>query len=327
MTVRFLIAPDSFKGTFGAGEVADAIAAGVTAAGHDAIRMPVADGGEGTLDALTVPLHLERVDVDSVNPWRQPCRGWFGLAPDGTAVVELATVSGITTAHVGVRDPLAADTYGTGTVMAAAARAGARRIVVAAGGSATTDGGLGAIDAIDDAGGLGSASVTVLTDVTTRYTDAARVFGPQKGADARDVEILTARLDAAARSLPRDPRDVDGTGAAGGFAGGMWARFGAELRSGAHFVLDAVGFDAAVADVDAVVVGEGRLDGQSRAGKIVSAILERCADVPVVAVVGSVGDDLGAFRDRFAGVLVASDADALTRAGMRLADILRGDGR
>jgi len=238
--------------------------------------------------------------------------------------VELATVSGLTTAHDGPRDPLVADTYGTGMVMAAAARAGARRIVVAAGGSATTDGGLGAITAIDDAGGLRAATVTVLTDVTTRYTDAARVFGPQKGADPHGVEVLTARLDALARSLPRDPRDVDGTGAAGGFSGGMWARFGAELRSGAHFVLDTVGFDAAVTDVDAVVVGEGRLDGQSRAGKIVSAILERCAGVPVVAVVGSVGDDLGDFRDRFAGVLVASDVDALTRAGTRLADVVRG---
>jgi len=322
--MRFLIAPDSFKGTHSAGEVAAAIAAGAEASGHRAIRMPVADGGEGTLDAVTAALHLDRVDVDAVDPWRQPCRGCFGLSPDGTAVVELATVSGLTTAHDGPRDPLVADTYGTGMVMAAAARAGARRIVVAAGGSATTDGGLGAITAIDDAGGLRAATVTVLTDVTTRYTDAARVFGPQKGADPHGVEVLTARLDALARSLPRDPRDVDGTGAAGGFSGGMWARFGAELRSGAHFVLDTVGFDAAVTDVDAVVVGEGRLDGQSRAGKIVSAILERCAGVPVVAVVGSVGDDLGDFRDRFAGVLVASDVDALTRAGTRLADVVRG---
>lgn len=316
---RFLVAPDSFKGTYTATEVADAIATGVESAGRHAVRMPVADGGEGTVDALTAPLHLARIEVDAVNPWRQPCTGWYGLSPDGTAVVELAAVSGSTTPHSGVRDPVAADTYGTGMVMAAAARRGARRIVVAAGGSATTDGGLGAIAAVDDAGGLGAARVTVLTDVTTRYTDAARVFGPQKGADDATVRLLTARLDHAASTLPRDPRGVDGTGAAGGFSGGMWARFDAELRSGADFVLDAVGFDAALADADAVVVGEGRLDSQSRAGKIVSAILTRCRATPVFAVVGSVGDDLGDYRARFADVLVAGDRAAMVRAGAEVA--------
>ncbi|MEE2034671.1 glycerate kinase [Rhodococcus sp. CC-R104] len=289
--MRVLIAPDSFKGTYSAAEVAEAIATGVESSGRQAVRMPVADGGEGTLEALTGPLGLELVEVPAVNPWRAPCTGVFGLSADGIAVVELATVSGITTPHQGVRDPVTADTYGTGLVMAAAARRGAQRIIVAAGGSATTDGGFGAIAAIEDAGGLGAATVTVLTDVTTRYTDAARVFGPQKGADPAAVDCLTRRLDRAAAQLPRDPRPVDGTGAAGGFSGGMWARFDAELRSGAEFVLDTVGFDAALATADLVVVGEGRLDGQSRAGKIVSVILARSAAVPVVAVVGSVGDD------------------------------------
>jgi glycerate kinase len=317
--MRVLITPDSFKGTYTAAEVADAIAAGAESAGHESVRMPVADGGEGTLDVLTGPLGLERIDVDAVNPWRAPCPGFFGLSSDGTAIVELATVSGITTPHNGVRDAATADTYGTGMIMVAAAQRGARQIVVAAGGSATTDGGLGAIAAIDDAGGLGSASVVVLTDVTTRYTDAARVFGPQKGADPATVELLTTRLHEAAASLPRDPREVDGTGAAGGFSGGMWARFDAELRPGADYVLDVAGFDAALATADLVVVGEGRLDGQSRAGKIVSAILARSASVPVVAVVGSVGDDLGDYRSRFADVMVASDADALRAAGAGIA--------
>jgi len=315
---RILIAPDSFKGTYTAVEVADAIASGVESAGHTAIRMPVADGGEGTLDALAGPLGLARIEVEAVNPWRAPCRGLLGMSPDGTAVVELATASGITTPHDGPRDAVTADTYGTGMVMAEAARRGARHIVVAAGGSATTDGGAGAIAAIDERGGLGDTRVTVLSDVTTRYTDAARIFGPQKGADAAAVALLTRRLEETALTLPRDPREVDGTGAAGGFSGGMWSRFGAELRSGADFVLDAVGFDDAVRTADLVVVGEGRLDGQSRAGKIVSVILARCGDVPVVAVVGSVGDDLGDYRERFEDVVVASDAEALTRAGRAL---------
>ncbi|MGN0039933.1 MULTISPECIES: glycerate kinase [unclassified Rhodococcus (in: high G+C Gram-positive bacteria)] len=316
--MRILIAPDSFKGTYGAADVAEAVATGAESAGHRAVRMPVADGGEGTLDALLGPLGLERVEAAAVNPWRVPCRAVFGIGPDGTAVVELAAASGITTPHDGPRDAVTADTYGTGMLMATAAQRGARHIVVAAGGSATTDGGLGAIAAIDDAGGLGGARVTVLTDVTTRYTDAARVFGPQKGADPATVEALTRRLEDTALSLPRDPREVAGTGAAGGFSGGMWARFGAELRSGADFVLDSVGFDAAVRDADLVVVGEGRLDGQSRAGKIVSAILARCDGVPVVAVVGSVGDDLGDYRTRFTDVVVASDTDAMVRAGAGL---------
>lgn len=316
--MRILVAPDSFKGTFSAQEVAEAIAAGAESAGHTAIRMPVADGGEGTLAALEAPLGLERIRVDAVNPWRVPCPGLLGMAADGTAVVELATVGGLTTAHDGPRDPVAADTYGTGMVLAEAARRGARHIVVAAGGSATTDGGAGAITAIEDAGGLRDARLTVLTDVTTRYVDAAAVFAPQKGADPETVELLTRRLDATAAALPRDPRQVDGSGAAGGFAGGMWARFGADLRSGAEFVLDAVGFDDALRQADLVVVGEGRLDDQSRAGKIVSAILDRSGDIPVVAIVGSVGDDLGDYRERFADVVVASDLTALTRSGREL---------
>src|SRR5690606_34664781 len=159
------------------------------------------------------------------------------------------------------------------------------------------------------------ASITVLTDVTTRYVDAARVFGPQKGADPATVELLTRRLADTARRLPRDPSGVDATGAAGGFSGGMWAQYGAELRSGAEYVLDAGGFDKLAAGAGAIVVGEGRLDGQTRAGQIISAILARADDVPVYAVVGSVGEDLGDYRSRFAEVIVASDTTAMRAAG------------
>ncbi len=217
--------------------------------------------------------------------------------------MEIAAASGITTPHDGPRDPVTADTYGTGMLIAAAVRRGARRIVVAAGGSATTDGGLGAISAIEDGGGLGDASITVLTDVTTRYVDAARVFAPQKGADPATVDKLTRRLAETARHLPRDPASVDGNGAAGGFSGGMWAQYGAELRSGAEHVLDAAGFDALAAQAAAVVVGEGRVDGQTRDGKIISAILARAGSTPVYAVVGSVGADLGDYRSQFAEVI------------------------
>ncbi|WP_459545697.1 glycerate kinase [Nocardia sp. X0981] len=316
MTV--LVAPDSFKGTYSAAEVADAVGGGAEEAGARAVRLPVADGGEGTLAVLTRPLRLRPVTVAARNPWGLPCRATFGLAEDGTAVIELAAASGITTAHDGPRDPVTADTYGTGMLIAAAARRGARRIVVAAGGSATTDGGTGAIAAIADGGGIGEASITVLTDVTTRYIDAARVFGPQKGADPATVELLTRRLAETARRLPRNPAEVDATGAAGGFSGGMWAQYGAELRPGADYVLDATGFDALAGESAAIVVGEGRLDGQTRAGKIISAILARAGDTPVYAVVGSVGPDLGDYRNRFAEVIIASDTAALRAAGRRI---------
>ncbi|MDI9972302.1 glycerate kinase [Rhodococcus sp. IEGM 1307] len=323
MTV--LIAPDSFKGTYTAREVADAVATGVESSGGTAIRLPVADGGEGTLDVLTVPLGLRPVTTRSRNPWGSPCRPTYGLSDDGTAVIEIAAASGITTPHDGPRDPVTATTYGTGMLVADAARRGARRIVVAAGGSATTDGGTGAVAAIEAGGGLRGAAVTVLTDVTTRYVDAARVFGPQKGADA--VQLLTRQLEAKARALPRDPSSVDATGAAGGFSGGMWARYGAELRSGADYILDVIGFDTLAADASAIVVGEGRLDGQTKAGKIISAILARAGTAPVYAVVGSVGDDLGDYRSRFAGVLVATNAVAMHDAGRTIAaQLMTGSG-
>nr|WP_280434125.1 glycerate kinase [Nocardia carnea] len=316
MTV--LIAPDSFKGTYTAVEVAEAIGRGVEETGGSALRLPVADGGEGTLEVLVEPLGLQRVTVEARNPWRMPCTATIGLSDDGIAVIEVAAASGVTTPHDGPRDPVTADTYGTGMLIAAAAQRGARRIVVAAGGSATTDGGTGAIAAIEDGGGLRGASITVLTDVTTRYVDAARVFGPQKGADPATVELLTRRLADTAGRLPRDPSGVDATGAAGGFSGGMWAQYGADLRSGAEYVLDAGGFDTLAADAEAIVVGEGRLDGQTRAGKIISAILARAGDTPVYAVVGSVGDDLGDYRARFAEVIVASDTAAMHAAGRRI---------
>ncbi|NIL78893.1 glycerate kinase [Rhodococcus sp. B10] len=319
----FLVAPDSFKGTFSAATVAHAIARGIRAESGIAREMPVADGGEGTLDALAEPLGLGIVVVDSVNPWGVPASGRYGLSDSGTALIEIASVSGITTVHNGFRDPIAASTRGTGILVVDAYRRGARHIVIAAGGSATTDGGAGAIEAIEDAGGLSGARVEVLTDVTTTYLDAAQVFGPQKGANTLAVNELTGRLDTFASTLPKDPRGVPGTGAAGGFAGGMWAQFDAALRSGADFVLDAIGFGDALTQASAVIVGEGRLDSQSAAGKIVSAILARADAVPVIAVVGSVGDDLGAYRDRFFDVLVATDRQAMTEAGKTLARKVR----
>lgn len=317
-----LVAPDSFKGTYAAAEVAGHIARGARAAGATVVECPLADGGEGTYEILRRALRAEVVEVETVSPWRDPLRTTYALTPDGTAVIELAAASGL-----GLRgnrnDAWAADTFGTGLLVAHAAERGAEHIVIAAGGSATTDGGAGAVSAIEERGGLRGARITVLCDVTTRFEDAAVVFGPQKGADPEQVRLLTARLHEQAGRYPRDPRGVARTGAAGGFSGGMWSWYGAQLVSGADYVLDMIDFDRIASDAKAIVVGEGRLDSQTQQGKIISAVLARVEDKPVFAVVGSVDPELGEFARRFDGILVASDSAAMAEAGARVAECVR----
>jgi glycerate kinase len=198
-------------------------------------------------------------------------------------------------------------------------------VLVGVGGTATTDGGSGAIRAIRAAGGVGPARLTVLCDVQTRFEDAARVFAPQKGADRDQVRRLTRRLHAMARQLPRDPRGVPMTGAAGGLAGGLWGAFGAELRPGAVAVLDALGFERRLRGARAVVAGEGRLDRQSLAGKALSEVSTRArqAGVPCHAIVGSLA--LDPFERRILDVQVvleASTREELERAGRKLAHLL-----
>ncbi|WP_426979466.1 glycerate kinase [Pseudarthrobacter sp. O4] len=320
--MTILVAPDSFKGTFTAAEVSAHIAAGIRSAGGTAVELPVADGGEGTFEVLVRGLDARPRRISTVGPWGDAVEAAIGLTDDGTAVVELAFASGLNLPSAGHRDPMTASTYGTGVLMAEAARLGARRLLVAAGGSATTDGGAGAIAAIEERGGLSGAEVVILSDVTTRFADAARVFGPQKGAGEAAVDALTRRLELLAGRFAvqygRDPRPVDRTGAAGGFSGGMWARYGARLVSGADYVLDLLDFDAQLTACTAVVVGEGRLDSQTGQGKIIAAVLARCGTKPVYAVVGSVDADLGGYADSFAGIIVAGDAAAMAAAGAQL---------
>jgi glycerate kinase len=286
---RFLVAPDSFKGTFDAGAVAAAIAGGLEEAGVATDRCPVADGGEGTMAVLLAALGGERRHLRVHDPLRRPVEASFGLLGDGeTAIVETAEAIGLHLVTPKDRDPEQADTFGAGELIAAAAAAGARRILVAVGGSATTDGGRGALEALQQADLLSSLStLEVLCDVETPYEDAARLFAPQKGADDAAVKRLARRLDAQAAQLPGDPRGVPMSGCAGGLSGGLWAH-GARLRSGGAFVLDAVGFDARLAEADAVIAGEGRFDSQSLEGKIVGEITARCATAgkPLHLIVG-----------------------------------------
>jgi glycerate 2-kinase len=319
-----LVAPDSFKGTLSAGEVAAAIGRGLEDAGRPVDLCPVADGGEGTLDALLPAIDGELRTVTVSDPLDRPIDAAFGVGPR-VAVVEMAAASGLGLVEPDERDPVAASTFGTGQLIVAAAQAGAEVVYLGVGGSATTDGGAGAIRAINEAGGLDGARIVVLSDVRTPFEQAARVFAPQKGADADTVARLTKRLNDQARRFKRDPRGVPMTGAAGGLSGGLWAEFGAELMPGAQFVLDAVDFDRRMRAARAVVTGEGKLDQQSLAGKLVSEISTRArqAGVPCHAIVGT--RELDAFGLRvldLQAVFEAGTPRQLAAAGRRLADVL-----
>jgi glycerate kinase len=319
-----LVAPDSFKGTFTAVEVASAAGRGLVAGGRDVDLCPVADGGEGTLAALMTASGGETAEATVSDPLGRPLQAPFGIRPE-TGIVETAAASGLDLIAPPERDALAASTFGTGELILAAVAAGARTVYLGVGGSATTDGGAGAIKAIRAGGGLGAARLVVLCDVRTPFEDAARVFGPQKGADPEQVRRLSRRLAELARRLPRDPRGVPMTGAAGGLAGGLWATFGAELVPGAAFVLDAIGFDARMRRARAVVTGEGKLDSQSLVGKAVSEVATRArqAGVPCHAIVGTRElDDFGARILDLQTVLEASTLAEIEDAGRRLAELI-----
>ena len=325
---RHLIAPDSFKGTLTATEVAEAMARGVREAGDEADVCPVADGGEGTMEALLGALGGRRVEVAAHDPLRRPICAAFGLLGDGaTAVVEVAAASGLPLLAPEERDPERADTFGTGELIAAAIEGGARTVLVAAGGSATVDGGRGAIEALRARGAAaalesGAIELEVLCDVETPYEHAVRVFGPQKGLKVGSVDRVSGWLDDFAATLPRDPRGVPMGGCAGGLSGGLYGAFGARLLPGARFVLDRVGFESRLAAAEAVITGEGQIDEQSLAGKVVGTVAEVCVEAgkPVAAIVGR--NALPPERAATAGIAPIREAgtpEAIAQAAGRIA--------
>jgi glycerate kinase len=289
--VHLVAAPDSFRGTAAAAEVAAAVARAAKAAGWTADEVPLADGGEGTLEVLGGPNRATTVTGplgDAVAAsWRFAGR---------LAVVEMARASGLEL--VGGRegnDPIAATSSGTGELIAAAVDAGCRRIVLGVGGSASTDGGLGAVRALEPLARLRGVELVVACDVRTRFVDAAPVFAPQKGASAAQVELLRRRLERLAdvylHNYGVDVRALEGSGAAGGLAGGL-AVAGARLVPGFDLVADEVDLHDRLEGADLVVTGEGFLDEQSFEGKVVGGVagLAAGAGVPVLAVVGRVLD-------------------------------------
>ena len=288
--MRVLIAPDKFRGTASAVEAADALAVGAREAGWQPVTLPLADGGEGTLEALGGPTETAVV----TGPLGAPVEAAWRLA-EGQAVVEMARASGLQLAGGKAgNDPLAATSRGTGELIAAALDRGASRVIVGVGGSACSDGGRGAVEALEHLAPLDGSRgyrVEVAYDVATLFLNAPRLFGPQKGATPAEVDVLTERL----RGLADDYRDrfgidvlaLPGSGAAGGLGGGL-AALGAVLRPGFDLIADVVGLPAAVADADLVMTGEGQLDAQSFDGKVVGGVaaLADAAGVPWVAVVG-----------------------------------------
>jgi glycerate kinase len=319
-----LVAPDSFKGTLAAAEVAAAIGEGLRRVGLEPDPCPVADGGEGTLGALLPALGLELVEATASDPLGRPIEASFGIGRDrGIVVIETAAASGLALIEENERDAWSATTAGTGELIVAAVAEGARSVLVAAGGSATSDGGAGALEAIDAAGGIGEASLVVLCDVRTPYEQAAEVFGPQKGADPAVVAELTDRLHELARGLPRDPRGVPMTGCAGGLSGALWARHDAMLVPGAAWVLDALGVERRMRRAVAVLSGEGKLDEQTAQGKLVGEIgaRARAAGIPLHAIVGT--DALPPALRSALGLTTVSEAGTLAEIADAAAEVGR----
>ena len=322
---RVLLAPDKFKGTLTAAEVAGHLSDGLRSVRPDVevVVVPVADGCDGTI-AAAVAAAFSRVPVRATGPTGMPCESAYGVR-GGEAVVELAEVSGLAQLPGGRAAALEASCRGTGELIAAALDAGARRVVVAVGGSACTDGGAGLLQALGATihtaagsqvrpGGAGlleaarldlsglhpalaTAELVVACDVDNPLTGgrgAAAVYGPQKGAGPEDVELLDTALtrwaDLVARATGRDQRNAPGAGAAGGVGFGLMAVLGATTRPGAELVFELTGLPDAVAGADLVVTGEGSLDAQTLHGKAPAAVaaLARDKGVPAVAVAGQV---------------------------------------
>lgn len=325
---KILLVPDSFKGTLSSRQVCQVMAGQLRRFFPQAQvkSIPVADGGEGSVEAFLAAAGGERRMLTVTGPFGEPVEAFYGILGDGrTAVIEMAACAGLPLAE-GRLNPERATTYGVGELLLAAKEAGCTKAILGLGGSCTNDGGAGAAAAlgakftradgaafVPSGGTLGEIAaldvspvaqalqgmeLTAMCDIDNPLygeAGAAAVFAPQKGADAAMVARLDAGLrhlgQVSARCLGRDFSHLPGAGAAGGLGFGMAAFCGAQLRMGIDAVLDAVGFDSLLPGTDMVFTGEGKIDSQSARGKVVSGVAARCrkAGVPVVAVVGQIG--------------------------------------
>ncbi len=276
--VRALLSPASLKGVLAARDAAAALAEGFRSAGADVVELPVADGGEGTGDALERALGGEWRGARVAGPLGAPVDARWLLLRDGRAVIEAAEAIGLPLLHPEELDPLRASSRGLGELLLAALEQAPRSLVVALGGTATVDGGAGLREVV----GSLPVPTAALCDVSTLLRDAARLFGPQKGASAEDVGVLRARLESLEELRPF--ASLRGSGAAGGL-GAALAALGAELVPGAATVLDLVGFDEQLTGCDLVVTGEGRVDETTAEGKAPGEVARRAGAAGVRCVV------------------------------------------
>jgi glycerate kinase len=327
--MNILIAPDSFKGSNTAIRVANLIEEGVRKVYPDAevVKIPIADGGEGTVDAVVAGGGGEYRTQMVNGPLGEPIEAKFGILPGRRAVIEMAAASGLPLVPEGRRNPLLTTTYGTGQLIKAALEEGCREFLIGIGGSATTDAGMGmaqalgysfkdssgqelgygggelarlvSIDVSGADGRLKDSSFAVACDVTNPLygkTGAAYVYGPQKGADPSMVEELDRNLrhfaSVVQQQLGQDVSQEPGSGAAGGLGAGLLLFCGAELKSGIDAVLDIVRFESYLTDADLVITGEGAIDGQSVYGKVPVGVAKRTggSNLPVLAIVGDIGE-------------------------------------
>lgn len=303
--MRVLAAIDKFRGTVTAAQAATAIGHACWELGIDCVERPMADGGEGTLEALGGPNRTSTV----TGPLGAPVSAEWRLQR-GTAIIEMAKASGLALAGGAAgNDPMNATTAGTGELIDQALDAGAKRIIVCLGGSATTDGGLGAVQAIRSPARLRAVELLVACDVTTRFVEAAHVFAPQKGASAAQVKLLEGRLTRLAQVYRADHgvdvSDLPGAGAAGGLAGAL-AALGGRLVPGFDLVADEVDLHDLITGADIVLTGEGHLDELSFDGKVVGGVQAwaTAAGRPVGAIVGETDADVA---DRITHVSLAAE--------------------
>ena len=325
---KIVIACDSYKGCLSSSDVANAAAHGVAEVYPDCevVKLAVADGGEGTVEALVDTLggHLEWAEVS--DPLGRPVKAAYGVAGD-LAIIESAAACGLTLLTKEERNPLVTSTKGLGELIMAAIDKGCRKFLIGLGGTATNDGGMGMIRAEGFLEKTKGMKFTVACDVDTPYIGehgASRVFGPQKGASEQDVEVLEERLGGYALTILKetgvDVRDMAGAGAAGGLGGAFRAYLGAELKRGVDLVLDQIDFDSKIQGADLVITGEGCSDYQTLKGKTASGVLERAKrqGIPVALVSGAVRDEQ-MLRDGGFGIIEAVSPLSMSREeAMRL---------
>lgn len=354
---KIIIAADSFKGSLSSLEVADAVGRGFRRVFPECEirKVCIADGGEGTVEALVRTLGGEYVDLEVANPLMHPVVARYGIVDGGaTAVVEMSAASGLPLLAVEERNPLKTSTYGTGEMIADALRRGCRKVLVGIGGSATCDAGVGMLRAlgfrflgakgevlvgggeilerialIDDSGVMSQvreAEFVVACDVTNPLygePGAAYVFAPQKGADAAMVERLDLGLRNFAEVVKRyngvDIASLAGAGAAGGLGGGFVGMLNARLERGVDMVLGAIRFDEIIKDCDLVITGEGRLDAQTLMGKAPSGVLRfaQMYDIPVIAIGGAVVECDSLRQSGFADIVAVESGDISLQEAMR----------